>query len=225
VEPCSTSLPAPPFIYTFFTTERLTSSPTHFYQKDEQALPGELHSCKLSSYPALSVSRVLNKCVRRRAFWHSVLLVQGSCTRWSAGGRGQRKAGWTRWATEISLAAALSTFSEGHVLCLELGSWVLDWDASVTGRRTLKRCQDTPCRYVVQLHLGVRGSVQCKTSAFGFSPPLMLTVVQLWSQYTLTVKMATEMFAETETVINRRGLNPKFYINCTVIVVEMRVSW
>jgi hypothetical protein len=53
VEPCSTSLPAPPFISTFFTTERLTSFPTHFYQKDERALPGDLHSRKLSSYPPL----------------------------------------------------------------------------------------------------------------------------------------------------------------------------
>jgi hypothetical protein len=50
VEHCSTSLPASPFIYTFFTTECLTSSPTHLYQKDERALPGDLHIRKLSSY-------------------------------------------------------------------------------------------------------------------------------------------------------------------------------
>jgi hypothetical protein len=52
VEPCSTSLPAPPFIYTFFTTERITSSPTHLYQ-DERALPGDLHNPKLSSCTSL----------------------------------------------------------------------------------------------------------------------------------------------------------------------------
>jgi hypothetical protein len=48
MEPCSTSLPASPFIYTFLTTERLTSSPTHLYQKDERALPGDLHSRNLA---------------------------------------------------------------------------------------------------------------------------------------------------------------------------------
>jgi hypothetical protein len=46
-------LSASPFTYTFFTAERITSSPTHLYQKDERALPGDLHSRKLSSFPPL----------------------------------------------------------------------------------------------------------------------------------------------------------------------------
>jgi hypothetical protein len=45
----STSVLASLFISTFFTSERLTSSPTHLYQKDEPALPGDLRSRKLSS--------------------------------------------------------------------------------------------------------------------------------------------------------------------------------
>jgi hypothetical protein len=51
VEPRSTPLPAQSFISTFFTAECLTSSPTHLYQKDERALPGDLHSRKLTSSP------------------------------------------------------------------------------------------------------------------------------------------------------------------------------
>jgi hypothetical protein len=58
-------LSASPFISTFFTTERLTSSPTHLYQKDERALPGDLHSRKLSSYPPLLnvVSHTITHCL------------------------------------------------------------------------------------------------------------------------------------------------------------------
>jgi hypothetical protein len=40
--------PCSAFIYTFFTSKRLTFSPTHYYQ-DERAHPGDLHNSKLLS--------------------------------------------------------------------------------------------------------------------------------------------------------------------------------
>jgi hypothetical protein len=46
---CSTYILAPLFISTLFTSEHLTSSPTHLYLKDERVLPGDLHSHKFSS--------------------------------------------------------------------------------------------------------------------------------------------------------------------------------
>jgi hypothetical protein len=56
VEPRSISLPAPRFIYTFFTTVCLTSSPTHPYQKDERALPGDLIAINLALSPILNAA-------------------------------------------------------------------------------------------------------------------------------------------------------------------------
>jgi hypothetical protein len=58
-DPCLTSLLAPLFISTVFTTEHLTSFSTHLYRKDELALPGDICSRKfISVFPLHVVSHI-----------------------------------------------------------------------------------------------------------------------------------------------------------------------
>jgi hypothetical protein len=57
---------------TFFTTERLTSSPTHLYKKDERALPGDLHSRKLSCVSPLL--NIVSRTTHPFSFFSSLYL-------------------------------------------------------------------------------------------------------------------------------------------------------
>jgi hypothetical protein len=83
----STYIAAAPLISTFFTSECVTSSPTHLYQKDEWALLGDLHNRKLSSvslpvkcsvlhYPPTFSSRSLALSLRQFYYdYYTIILI------------------------------------------------------------------------------------------------------------------------------------------------------